>query len=165
MHQQTSPLDASWKCVDQFSTPNAEDAHDWELVEESEELVTMDLADAERVAGVDTGLVPGTEVSVTGLNTETPMLKIDGTVLMGSWDELLGSEIVLHEHAHARAEYDTHIGPGELAHSDQVLELRPLSPTTGTHVATGASTTTQRHIAFVPVRASAHAAAGTNEQA
>lgn len=32
-----------------------------------------------------------------GLETDTPMLKVDGTVMKGVWDELFGSEIVLRE--------------------------------------------------------------------
>lgn len=57
-----TPLDASWERVDTLQAPEGEG---WELVEEADELVVLDLADAAQAAKMDVSLQPGTEVVVT----------------------------------------------------------------------------------------------------
>lgn len=54
------PLDAHWERVQQLSDGDGE----WEVVDESTELVTLDVGGA-RAAGIDPELGPGTEVSLT----------------------------------------------------------------------------------------------------
>ncbi|WFD44663.1 hypothetical protein MPSI1_003333 [Malassezia psittaci] len=86
------PWGSDWEYVDQFKEPNEPG---WGLVEHSEELIVLDFADAAQSAKLDENLEPGTEVVITGLETDSPMMRIDNTVMMGTWDQLFGSEIIL----------------------------------------------------------------------
>ena len=65
--------------------------------------------------------------------------------MKGTWDELFGSAIVLEEHAEDADEH---------ASDDAArTRLRPLPPANAAGApATGASSTTSRRVAFVPVR-------------
>ncbi|WFC96683.1 hypothetical protein MBRA1_003346 [Malassezia brasiliensis] len=137
-----TPLDASWERVETLDAPEGEG---WELVEESDELVVLDLADAAHAAKMDVNMQPGTEIVVTGLETETPLLKVDGIVMKGTWDELFGSAIVLEEHTNDANEPTS----DDTSHT----RLHPVPPADhATAPATGASSTTSRRIAFVPTR-------------
>ncbi|WFD00598.1 hypothetical protein MYAM1_003349 [Malassezia yamatoensis] len=86
------PWGSDWEYVDQFQEPNQPG---WSLVEQSEELVVLDFTDAAQSAKLDENLEPGTEVVITGLETDSPMMRIDNTVMIGTWDQLFGSEIIL----------------------------------------------------------------------
>ncbi|WFD35307.1 hypothetical protein MCUN1_002158 [Malassezia cuniculi] len=123
------PLDAQWVRVTQLADGDDE----WEVAEDTTELVTLDVSGA-RAAGIDPELGPGTQVSVTGLETETPMLKAGSTVFMGKWDTLLGSEIILE--SYERADDD----------GESRTALRPLG-------AEAHESTARRRITFTPVRA------------
>lgn len=96
----TRPLDASWVRVEDTSAP---DGDGWELEQEYSELLVLDMGPAERGPAEERESMPGTSITLTvrvvshtqGLETETPMMKLGDMVMMGQWDELLGSEIVL----------------------------------------------------------------------
>lgn len=64
-----APLDASWERVETLQAPEGEG---WELVEESDELVVLDLADAAHAAKMDVNLQPGTEVVMTVRAARSP---------------------------------------------------------------------------------------------
>ncbi|WFD23204.1 hypothetical protein MEQU1_001892 [Malassezia equina] len=137
----TRPLDASWVRVEDASAP---DGQGWELEQEDSELIVLDLRSADREPAEDRESMPGTSVTLTvstlthtqGLETDTPMMKLGDMVMLGEWDELLGSEIVLCQDPTSGTEGAT---------------WQPLrAPTELT--ATGASTTSTRRIAFTPVR-------------
>ncbi|WFD41185.1 uncharacterized protein MJAP1_004180 [Malassezia japonica] len=143
-------LDASWTRVDAWKDPEPVAGAKWELVEESDELVILDIGEAEHAAKTEVNIAPGTDVSLTGLETETPMLKVDGTVMKGVWDELFGSEIVLREEHGAEEE--------------RISELSPLAPCTDASArASGASSATSRRIAFVPAVEEGGARGATDE--
>lgn len=143
-------IDASWERVDQHQDP---EGAGWELVEDTEELVVLDVSHAEQSAKMEINMEPGTNVTLTvgpddsrkALETDAPLLKVDRTVLQGAWDELLGSEIVLQEGRCAGntvpIEGETMPTYAPLAHGS-----RPEAPPTG------ASSTTSQRITFVPVR-------------
>lgn len=96
----TRPLDASWVRVEDAGAP---DGQGWELEQEDSELIVLDLGSADREPAEDRESMPGTSVTLTvstwahtqGLETDTPMMKLGDMVMLGEWDELLGSEIVL----------------------------------------------------------------------
>lgn len=96
----TRPLDASWVRVEDARKP---DGDGWELEQEDSELIVLDMGSAERAPAEERESMPGTSVTLTvrvvshtqGLETDTPMMKLGDMVMMGQWDELLGSEIVL----------------------------------------------------------------------
>lgn len=61
----TAPVvDASWERVDAFEPPPMEEEGLWELVEDTSELVVLDLAQAER-ASSQAPTTPGTDVVLT----------------------------------------------------------------------------------------------------
>ncbi|EDP42754.1 hypothetical protein MGL_2954 [Malassezia globosa CBS 7966] len=95
----TSLIDSSWERVDEFLPPGiAAEDDSWELVEDSTELVLLDLPhtkQTESSAWSQVPAAPGTSVVLTGLDTPMPLLKVGETVMQGTYDELLGSEIVL----------------------------------------------------------------------
>ncbi|KDN50848.1 hypothetical protein K437DRAFT_273058 [Tilletiaria anomala UBC 951] len=109
--------------------PEAEENEAWEY-EEDEIYVTLDLGKPglQQIASVD--------CAITGLDTDTPWLKLGRTLYKGEWHELYGSEILLHD---AKNSYGQR-------------ELRPLaSATTVTKQTQGPSITSHR-ILFTPVR-------------
>lgn len=134
----TSLIDSSWERVDEFLPPGiAAEDDSWELVEDSTELVLLDLPhtkQTESSAWSQVPAAPGTSVVLTGLDTPTPLLKVGETVMQGTYDELLGSEIVL-----------------KLERDNDAKSLRPLAPPGGGN-ASGASSTSMRRITFTPVR-------------
>lgn len=77
------------------------------------------------------------------------MLKVGDAVMLGTWDELLGSELVLT----APAASDADMGGASAA-------WQTVAPASGGE-ATGASSTSTRRITFVPARqVGSHASAG-----
>ncbi|AXA51748.1 uncharacterized protein MRET_3556 [Malassezia restricta] len=126
-------VDASWERVDAFEPPPMEQEGAWELVEDTSELIVLDLAQAES-ASSQAPTAPGTDVVLTGLETPTPMIKVGDTVMLGVHDELLGSEMVLERTADA---------------------LTPLGPLDGSRPS-GASSTSTRRITFTPARRTTH---------
>ncbi|WFD26697.1 hypothetical protein MNAN1_001682 [Malassezia nana] len=128
----TRPLDASWVRVDDTSAPPGTG---WELEEEDSELIVLNMGPVERApAEARDGSRPGSSITLTGLETDTPMMKLEDMVMRGEWDELLGSEIVLCRDP-----------------STDGAQWQPLRTASGDE-ATGASSTSTRRIAFTPVR-------------
>lgn len=58
-------LDASWTRVDAWKDPEPVAGAKWELVEESDELVILDIGEAEHAAKTEVNIAPGTDVSLT----------------------------------------------------------------------------------------------------
>ena len=98
-------------------------------------------ADAASSTGGSSGphLGAGKPLSITGLDTSTPLMKIGDTVLRGSNMELFGTEIVLvDEFDPTRAKAKQH-------------RLRPLPPSIRDGRPDAASTTTRKRIQFRPI--------------
>ncbi len=57
-------VDASWERVDAFEPPHMEQEGAWELVEDTSELIVLDLAQAES-ASSQAPTAPGTDVVLT----------------------------------------------------------------------------------------------------
>ncbi|WFD19591.1 hypothetical protein MCAP1_001825 [Malassezia caprae] len=137
----TRPLDASWVRVEDAGAP---DGGGWELEQEDSELLVLDMGPAERGPAEERESMPGTSITLTvrivshtqGLETETPMMKVGDMVMLGQWDELLGSEIVLCQ---------------EPANAADGATWQPIRASVD-DAATGASSTSTRRIAFTPVR-------------
>lgn len=95
--------------------------------------------DGERSKG-GTHLCAGKMLSITGLDTAQPLLKIDDTILRGHYMNTFGSEIVLQD------SYDPTRPP------DKRHRLQPIPPTTGdSSRANAASSTTRKRIIFRPI--------------
>ncbi|TKY84828.1 hypothetical protein EX895_005908 [Sporisorium graminicola] len=81
----------------------------------------------------------GKQLSITGLDTSTPLLKINDTVLRGSNMTLFGSEIVIVDH----------FDPTRPRNSQH--RLQPIPPSISDGRANLASSTTRRRILFKPI--------------
>ncbi len=90
-------------------------------------------------AGSSTHLGTGKQLSITGLDTSTPLMKINDTLLRGRRMDLFGTEIVLLD------EMDP-TRPREKQH-----RLQPVPPSTRDGRADARSSTTRKRIMFRPI--------------
>ncbi|CDR88467.1 uncharacterized protein SPSC_04294 [Sporisorium scitamineum] len=94
---------------------------------------------AARISSNVSHIGAGKQLSITGLDTSTPLMKINDTVLRGSKMTLFGSEIVLVDH----------FDPTRPRHSQH--RLQPIPPSTSDGRANVSSTSTRRRILFKPI--------------
>lgn len=86
-------------------------------------------------------------------------MKIGATVLQGSWDSFLGTEMVLEQRTSTRAEIDASASLSDNAREeDAKLVLSPVADAAASQRGSPASTA-QRRIDFVPVREAVPSAA------
>lgn len=94
-------LDKTWQRVisfdesgpskqdDVIDVDNDEEEGEWEY-EDEEELITLDLGpDSKRLVQMSQ------QYSIAGLETETPFLQLGNLMFKGTWDKLIGTEIIL----------------------------------------------------------------------
>ncbi|KAL4400765.1 hypothetical protein ACI68E_002085 [Malassezia pachydermatis] len=136
--------DASWHRVETLVAPEGEG---WTLEEDTSELIVLDLSQTANTSHVDLTLAPGTD----GMDTRAPILKVGDTVMLGQWDDMIGSEIVLASPA------PTPTSDGSSASAPS--RLGPIAPGTGEEP-TGASSTSTRRVAFAPARPRAETESG-----
>ncbi|PWN34447.1 uncharacterized protein FA14DRAFT_191493 [Meira miltonrushii] len=103
---------------------------DWEY-EEEEELVTLDLGpDSKRLVQMSQ------QYSIAGLETETPYMQLGNLMFKGTWDKLIGTEIILKDEVDlSRSQAEQH-------------KLWPLPATETDRKIGRAPSTTRRRILF-----------------
>lgn len=56
---------------------------------------------------------PSTKFQITGLDTDTPLVRIDNDVLRGEWKDLIGTELILNEEGKVIATLKKHLQTSE----------------------------------------------------